>query len=282
MSRLHCEESIRDALISGSQSSLIRQRLLENKTLDLKTMFDQAAMKTSESYEVPTTLVNAAVPATSAEPVDRLEANTLAAEVTKTTSLSCYFCGNNRHPRSKCPAKDATCAKCQKKGHYAKVCQSKAASKVSAAMHSPIIATTQSSGSLLKSTATNNIGKLQALFYSGSTESFIHPNLVRRTGLTVRPAGGAVSMASTALSATVTGTCTTNFEYQNQKYTNVHLSVLPMLCADLTLGLDFQSQHESITFQYGGSEPPLSVCGFSTLNMDPGVPFANLKTVTLW
>jgi len=235
-------------------------------------------MKSSESYAVPNTLVNAAVPATSAKPVDGLEANTLAAAVTETTSLSCYFCGNNRHPRSKCPAKDATCAKCQKKGHYAKVCQSKAASKVSAAMHSPIIATTQSSGSLSKSTATINIGKLEvkALFDSGSTESFIHPNLVRRAGLTVRPAGGAVSMASTALSANVTGTCTTNLEYQNQKYTNVHLSVLPGLCADLILGLDFQSQHESITFQYGGSQPPLSVCGFSTLNMDPAEPFANL------
>ena len=287
MSRLHCKESIRDAFISGLQPSLIRQRLLENKTLHLKTMFDQArslesAMKSSESYAVPNTLVNAAVPARSAKRVDGLEANTLAAAVTETTSLSCYFCGNNRHPRSQCPAKDATCAKCQKKGHYAKVCQSKAASKVSAGMHSPIIATTQSSGSLSKSTATNNIGKLQALFYSGSTESFIHPNFVRRTGLTVRPAGGAVSMASTALSANVTGTCTTNLEYQNQKYTNVHLSVLPGLWADLILGLNFQSQHESITFQYGGSDPPLSVCGFSTLNMDPAVPLANLKTVTLW
>ena len=59
--------------------------------------------------------------------------------------------------------------------------------KVSAAMHSSIIATTQSSGSLSKSTVTINIGKLQvkALFDSGSTESFIHPNLVRRSGLTV-------------------------------------------------------------------------------------------------
>ena len=183
-------------------------------------MFDQArslesAMKSSESYAVPNTLVNAAVPATSAEPVDRLEANTLAAAVTETTSLSCYFCGNNRHPRSKCPAKDATCAKCQKKGHYAKVCQSKAGLKVSAAMHSLFIATIQSSGSLSKPTATVNIGKLQvkALFDSGTTESLIHPNLVRRAGLTVRPAGGAVSMASTALSANITGTCSTNLEY---------------------------------------------------------------------
>ena len=143
-----------------------------------------------------------------------------------------------------------TCANCQKKSHYVKVCQSKAASKVSAAMHSPVKATTQSSGSLSKSIATINIGKLQvkALFDTGSTESLTHPNLVEKAGPTVRPASGAVSMASTALSANVTGTCMTKLEYQNQKFTNLHLSVLPGLCADLILGLDFQSQHENITF----------------------------------
>ena len=215
----YCEESIRDAFISGLQSCLIRQRLLENKTLDLITMFDQArslesAMKSSESYAVPNTLVNAAVPAKSPKSVDGQEANTLSAAATETTSPSCYFCGNNRHPRSKCPAKDATCAKCQKKGHYAKVCQSKAASKVLAAMHSPVTVTTQSSGFLSKSTATINIEKLQvkALFDSGSTEIFIHPNLVKKAGLTARAKSSAISMASTALSANVTGTCPTNLE----------------------------------------------------------------------
>lgn len=277
----YCEESVRDAFIAGLQSNLIRQRLLENKTLDLKTMFDQArslesAMKSSESYSTPDTLVNAAVPAKSSKSQDS-QKNTLAAAV-ETTSSTCYFCGNNRHPRSKCPAKEAICAKCQKRGHYAKVCQSKATSKVSASLHSPVIATTRIPGTLSKSTATLSLGKLEvkALFDSGSTESFIHPDLVKRVGLTVQPACGAVSMASTALSANVTGTCTTNLEYQNQKYTNLRLLVLPGLCADLILGLDFQSRHESITFQYGGSQPPLSVCGFSTLNMDPAEPFANL------
>ena len=51
---------------------------------------------------------------------------------------------------------------------------------------------------------------------------------------------------------------------------------MPGLCADLILGLDFQSQHSSVTFHYGGSEPPLAVCGFSKLNIDPPEPFANL------
>ena len=280
----YCEESIRDAFIAGLQSNLIRQRLLENKTLDLKTMFDQArslesAMKSSESYAVPNTLINAAVPPESANLVEKQETNTLVAS-TEITSPRCYFCGNNKHPRSKCPARDATCAKCQKKGHFAKVCHGKAVSRdnISAATCSPILATVQNPGALAKSTTNVNIGRLQvkALFDSGSTESFIHPSLVKRAGLAVQHASGTVSMASMTLSANVTGTCITNLEYQGRKYTNLRLSVLPGLCADLILGLDFQSQHESITFQYGGNKPPLSICSFSTLNMDAAEPFANL------
>ena len=61
-------------------------------------------------------------------------------------------------------------------------------------------------------------------------------------------------------------------------YDGFRLSVLPGLCADLILGLDFQSQHTSVVFHYGDSEPPLSVCGFSTLNVEPPEPFANLTT----
>ena len=49
------DESIRDAFISGISSCGIRQRLLENKSLDLQTAFDQAraldiAQKSSEMY----------------------------------------------------------------------------------------------------------------------------------------------------------------------------------------------------------------------------------------
>ena len=36
------DESVRDAFITGLQSGSIRQRLLENSTLDLNTMFTQA------------------------------------------------------------------------------------------------------------------------------------------------------------------------------------------------------------------------------------------------
>ena len=39
---------------------------------------------------------------------------------------SCGWCGHERHSRQACPAKDATCKKCKKKGHFQTVCRSSA------------------------------------------------------------------------------------------------------------------------------------------------------------
>lgn len=44
--------------------------------------------------------------------------------VVAATSVKCFFCGVSRHPRTKCPAREVKCHKCQKIGHYAKVCRS--------------------------------------------------------------------------------------------------------------------------------------------------------------
>ena len=280
------EESIRDAFISGLQSPLIRQRLLENNTLDLKTMFDQAralesAIRSSESYTVPSPFVNAAVPPTPAPMEEQFDPSTLAA--IEPEAPACFFCGNSKHPRSRCPARDVICLKCQKKGHFSKVCRGKAVNKnkVSAAAWSPTTATVPEGTptSLQKSSATIDIEGIhvKALFDSGSSESFIHPSLVEKVALTVHPSSGTVSMAKSAASSVKgSGTCVANLSYQGRKYDGFRLSVLPGLCADLILGLDFLSQHTSVVFHYGGSEPPLSVCGFSTLNVDPPEPFANL------
>ena len=109
--------------------------------------------------------------------------------------------------------------------------------------------------------------EVKALLDSGSTESFIHPRLVEKVALTVHPSSGTVSTA-TSLFSTVSIT--------GRKYAGYKLSVLPGLGADPILGLDFQYQHSSVTFHYGGSEPPLAICGFSMLNIDPPEPFANL------
>ena len=41
-----------------------------------------------------------------------------------TSTSRCGWCGNDRHPRDRCPAKNSRCRQCSKMGHYAAVCRS--------------------------------------------------------------------------------------------------------------------------------------------------------------
>ena len=127
------KEIIRDAFISGISLHAIRQHLLENSALTLKRVFEQAraldsSKKSSEAYTAngncvglvastsKTTEVSTELPGT--------ERQTSAAAANNASKL-CYFCGGSYHSRSNCPAKNSTCYKCDKKGHFAKVCKSK-------------------------------------------------------------------------------------------------------------------------------------------------------------
>ena len=115
--------------------------------------------------------------------------------------------------------------------------------------------------SLTKSSATVEINtewKVKALFDSGSSESFIHPSLVETSAIRMHPSSRTVSMASSVFPTKVTGYCIVNLTSQGWVYEGLHLSVPPGLSADLILGLYFQSQHESVTFNYG-SKPSLSI-----------------------
>lgn len=46
------------------------------------------------------------------------------------TAQACTRCGREQHPREKCPAKDATCHRCQKKVHYSSQCFAKQVAEV--------------------------------------------------------------------------------------------------------------------------------------------------------
>nr|XP_027217256.1 uncharacterized protein LOC113809744 [Penaeus vannamei] len=193
----HCEEYMRDAFISGLQSPAIRQRLLENKTLE------------SESV--------------------------LAASATK---AKCFFCGLLRHPRSKCRARDAVCHKCQKKGHFSKVCRSSSVSGSVTPNNGALLATITSAATpsiLSKAVARVSINGIEAdgLIDSGSSESFIHPDLVKHHSLNVQHSKSAVTMASTSLSAHTSGVCEVNIKVNGWDYESVRLTVLPKLCSDL-------------------------------------------------
>jgi len=180
---------------------------------------------------------------------------------------------------------DATCRSCQKKGHFVKVFRSNLAdgqpeqSSVTASVY-PILAAVPSSTppTLLKSSieVTINGVSARALVDSCSSESFIHPRLVDTLKLWKHLSRRSISMAKSTLSAKIHGHCTANLEINGKPYLDLHLSILPGLCSDLILGLDFQNQHQSISFHHGDSKPPLEVCGLTTLNVEHPDLFTNL------
>ena len=331
---MHHDEAVRDSFIAGLRSPYIRQRLLENDNLTLDVAFTTArslevAQKNSETYAPLTPSCAAVEPKQvehrtrppESEPPEPLMA---ATRFNRDRQSKCFYCGYTYHPRFKCPAKDITCSKCQKKGHYARVCRGNPMSvpdKVTAATYGspqPLpdyqppefqpqpdastswppassalwaissVSTPSCSASPnhftphpLSQSMTNievNQQPVVGVADSASSFSFIHPDCVKSLGLEALPTEDRpkISMASKSLMTEVTFYCEAELRVKDRSYKNFRFLILPNLCTNLILGLDFLSQHESITMNYGGKQPPLTVCGLSTIKTDPPSLFSNL------
>ncbi|VDI32022.1 Hypothetical predicted protein [Mytilus galloprovincialis] len=200
----------------------------------------------------------------------------------------CFFCGNNAHARRFCPAKDASCHNCSKKGHFSKVCKSNTTSTGTSASCTPILATvTAASPQCLKKAVINvrvNERPCKALIDTGSSESFIDRQFAKLMSVNINDATGSVSMASSALSSPIVGICNVNLNIDGHFYPNMQLSVLNKLCCDIILGQDFMKRHDSIKISFGGSRPAVeindsnTVCGLAASSVDPPELFANLTS----
>ena len=133
--------AIRDVFISGVRSNQIRQRMLENKELNLATTYELAfmldmAQKQSDLYSQPD-FSGATIPAQPhsqqipisnsqhCDPQDKDSSNTIEQPITiAAAEIECYFYGLHKHARSSCPAQNSRCHRCGKQGHFLKVCQS--------------------------------------------------------------------------------------------------------------------------------------------------------------
>ena len=253
----------------------------------MQTAFAQAkaldtAQRNAECYRTQVTATANLAPAgrdsTQNDAENHFGCATQSAKETK-----CYFCGFDSHLRFKCPAREATCRKCKKKGHYQRVCQSKTSpDPVTAAMHAPLLATATLQGvpTVLSKSSISvfiNDHETKALVNPGSTDSFIHPRLVKACSLFVRPSAGTISLAADPLTAKILEHCAADIKVDSRTYPDVKLHVFPNLCADLILGQDWQSKHESVTIDYGGDQPPVKICNLTTLDVSPPSLFQHLS-----
>ena len=295
------DQYIRDAFINGLSSNVIRQRLLENKTLDLQTAYEQAhtlemAQKHSASYTQFETVTASAVnlqsdmsgQGISEKREVGLDVRTgnensgqLLASVAPNAS-KCYFCGYTKHPRYKCPARDAMCNNCRKKGHFAKVCKAgKQSNAASMTQCSATLATMAGTSPLClqKSVCSSRINgvSVQALIDTGSSDNFVNQSVVEKLKLTVYPEQGNVSMADTSSLSTVLGSCKVELELGVEIYHDVKLQVLPSLCSDIVLGHQLLRNHSCLEMQFGGDRPPLKVCGLAAMQISALPLFSNLS-----
>ena len=212
------DEYIRDSFIAGLKSPLIRTRLLEHHILPLNTAIDKAralelAQRESRTYDSPGHLA-----AVQSSPKDLpAELNEEAAASTTTiTSLQgnrlCYFCGRKpSHDRSTCPARNSTCSKCRKKGHFARVCRSSSlrpeTTSTAVSTSEFLFAASNTTFPLKLHSSSLNISindtQIRALVDTGSTENFVSPDLVSRLGLPTTPYVGLITMAAASSTSAV-------------------------------------------------------------------------------
>ncbi|XP_076061516.1 uncharacterized protein LOC143037271 [Oratosquilla oratoria] len=312
------EELIRDAFINGLTSPLIRQRLLENKTLDLQAAYDQAysldlAQRNVNSYgPVTPQFVHSAAVMTpdrtqtwdetvkdkpmSKDCVMTAEDPVLAA--TLSMKSRCYFCGGLRHKRITCPARNATCNKCCKQGHFARVCMSKVpvpsgktpTSTMFDSSQPSVLATISGttfpqSLHLAATSTTINGRKLSALVDSCSDDSYIDEEIARDLKFLIHRTGKDVTLAQKSLHTNSHGYVVVDLtlHLNGQTYPSTRLALMKDLCCGVLLGQDFQKQHQSIVIEYGGPKPTLklpdtdSYCSLAAAAVDEPSLFQHLS-----
>lgn len=318
----HQDLCVRTAFIGGLKNPSIRQRLLEETkslkdTVKSALTLEQAYLNSEQyqrGYSSYPSAVNAAFGSVSSnEPSKAVVAAAVAATSNfnqrKQSGKPCEFCGYIRHYRQSCPARDAICATCKKKGHWAKVCRSKSAKNINAIpnvtssfnfpaggshlaaisgdvaseqqttqdYYPSYLATTISgypatlSNAIINSKV-NKHSNANILIDTGSSESFISKLFFDRLGISLVPHLSAITMASESLVCNTLGRCNVDISLACHTLENVRLLVLEGLCCDIILGHDVLSNHQKLVMNFHGEKPPIELKAMTCC----ALPLANI------
>ena len=128
------DQMVHTKIIAGLHDSHLRRQMMPNDNLTLDQVIKEVKLNPPKSpninikfyktTEVPSTHRKHMTGKFQKTNVEVQNPNILEV-LRKRNKKSCYRCGAQPgHPPQRCPAKDATCNACNKKGHYSKVCKS--------------------------------------------------------------------------------------------------------------------------------------------------------------
>ena len=283
------DEAIRDSFITGLLSSHIRERLLEHQTLSLVQALNMArALETAqrhslsylpESVQTPCAVAPTLQSVSESSDIEQSkDQSTLAV-----TNSKCFFCGQNRHPRTICPARDAVCKLCGKQGHFQRVCRSgKSRQSRNVISGSLLSSLTIAAAPKCLQKATSDIIvngiNLQALIDTGSSESYVSAKVVGTYRWKIFKSKSKISMANTKHTSDTQGHCLVHILFKDSHYHNFKLSILPNLCADILLGHDFLNLHQKLEIPFDGHKPSISLCSLTAANVPLPALFGNLSS----